>query len=83
MKRVINKISGISRVLIGGLACLAGIWLMNNLKSGDLGNIIGFVIVLSILEYYGLFLIISGWKQIVNQTIKRRIPIYIFLILLL
>jgi len=30
-----------------------------------------------------LFLIISGWKQIVNQTIKRRIPIYIFLILLL
>ncbi|MPQ47115.1 hypothetical protein GCQ56_08805 [Marinifilum sp. N1E240] len=80
MKRLFNKISGIIRVLIGGMACFAGIWLINNLKSGDLGNIIGFVIVLSIMEYYSLFLIISGWKQIVNQTIKNRIPIYIFLI---
>lgn len=79
MIRVFNILTGIIKILVGGLACFAGVWLWSVLNMEGIGDIIGFVFLFVVMEYYGLYLIISGWKQMVNQVLKRRLFICLFL----
>ncbi|MCY1634170.1 hypothetical protein [Marinifilum sp. D737] len=79
MIRVLSIVTGIIKILVGGLACFAGVWLWSVLNMEGIGDIVGFAFLFVVMEYYGLYLIISGWKQMVNQVLKRRLFIYLFL----
>jgi len=82
MKEFLRKGSGIVRIVLGGLGCFASIFVIQKIMEswGKVLDVIGEFVAFALIVYFGVYLIMSGYRQILKKRMTNKIFIVLFLL---